>query len=59
MMFKCLEQSFIWKITFLKKFGIQLSCRLKNYISKICQNVQKLDYQRDEGKSIFQIFKLS
>ena len=57
MTFKCLEQSFIWKITFLKKFGIQLSCRLKNYISKICQNVQKLDYQRDEGKSIFQIFK--
>ena len=36
----------VWdKIPFLKKIGIQLSRRLKNYVPEICLNVQKVDYQ--------------
>ena len=53
------DTHFICKIPFLKNFGIQLSRRLKNYIPEICQNVQKVDYQGAEGKSICQIFNLS
>ena len=43
---------------FLKKIGIQLSCRLKNYMPENCQNVQKVDYQGAEGKNFLQTFKL-
>ena len=38
---------------FLKQFCIQFSCRLKNYMPEICQNVQKVDYQGAEGKGFF------
>ena len=43
--------------SFSKKTEIQLSCRLRNYIPEICQNVQKVDNQGVEGKGFFQIFK--
>ena len=51
------DTQFICKIPFLKKIGIQLSCRLKNYMPEICPNVQKIDHQGAEVKSFFQIFK--
>ena len=35
----------------------QLSRGLKKYMPEICQNVQKVDYQRAEDKSFFQIVK--
>ena len=57
MTFESFAPNFICQITFLKKFCIELSCRLKNYMREICQNVQKVDYQRSEGKIFFQIFK--
>ena len=57
MTFEFFAQNFFCQITFLKKFSIQLSCRLKNYMREICQNVQKVDYQRAEDKSFFQILK--
>ena len=30
---------------------------MKNYMPKICQNVEKVDYQEAESKILFQIFK--
>ena len=51
------DTHFICKIPFLKKIVIQLSCRLKNYIPEIRQNVQNVDYQKAQGKSSFRIFK--
>ena len=45
------------KNPFSKKTGIQFSCRLKNYMPEICQNVQKVDYKGAEGKNFVQIFK--
>ena len=42
--FKLLKDThFICKIPFLKKIGIQLYRRLKNYMPEICLNVQKVD----------------
>ena len=56
--FKLLKDThFISKIPFLKEIGIQLSCRLKNYMPEVCPNVQKINYQGAEIKSFFQIFK--
>ena len=52
------DTHFICKTHFLKKFGIQLSRRLKNYLPKICQNIQNVNYQEAEGKSFFQFFKV-
>ena len=34
------------------KWNSQLSGRLKNFMSEICQNVQQGDYQGAEGKSL-------
>ena len=51
------DTHFICKISFLKKFRIELSRRLKNYMPEICQNVQKVVYQEAEVKSLFHIFK--
>ena len=50
-----LIMSLFAKFLFQKKNWIQLSCRLKNYMPEICLNVQKVDYQRAEGSSFFQI----
>ena len=53
-MFKLQKNThFICKIPFLKKFWIQLSRRLKNYMPEICQNIQKVDYEGAQGKSFF------
>ena len=57
MRFESFAPNFICQISFLKMFCIQLSCRLKKYMREICQNVQKVDYQRSERKSFFQISK--
>ena len=52
------DTNFCLQNLFSKKFGIQISRRLKNYIiPQICQNVQKVDYQGAEGKSFSHIFK--
>ena len=37
--------------------NVQLSRGLKKYMTEICQNVQKVNYQGAEGKSFFQIVK--
>ena len=50
------DTHYICKILFLKQFGIQLSRRMKNYMPEICQNVEKVDYQGVEVKSLFQNF---
>ena len=39
------DTHFMCKIPFLKKIGIQLSHRLKNYMPEICLNAQKIDFQ--------------
>ena len=58
MMFKFLKDiHFIYKITLLKEFRIQLSRRLKNYKPGIRQNVEKVDYQGAKARKFFQIFK--
>ena len=37
------KKCFIWKTPSLKKFRIKFSRRLKNYMPKICQNLQKVE----------------